>query len=305
LNILFTLDGSDCSKTAIDHAMTLKCPAGTELKVISAIDMHEPLPSIEGAKESEIEACRKLVVETVERLKKAHPEAEVSGEVVDGPPVDEILHCSRDWPAHLIILGSHGRTGLEELWMGSVSRAVLLHASCAVRIVRERVAKEAGEAQNVLIALEDSEHSEHLIEHVLALPWTDGTIFHCLHIVPELDVNTLLDPDTGFATTLSQHYDDKLVSEKKWVAVFAEKINKTFGLNVATAHVALGDPRKQILEQAATWPADLIMIDSHGRKGFEKLIMGSVSEAVATHAKCAVEVTRLPVKRKPKLHIIV
>jgi nucleotide-binding universal stress UspA family protein len=305
VNILFALDGSNCSKTAIAHAMSLKCPAGTELKVITAVEMFEPLPAIEGAKEGEIEACRKLVAETVEKFKKAHPEAEVSGEVVDGFPVDEILHCSRDWPAHLIVLGSHGRTGLAELWMGSVSRAVLLHASCAVRIVRETAVKEAGEAQNVLVALEDSEHSQHLIEHILELPWTDGTRFHCLHVVPELSVDTLLDPDTGFATTLAQHYDDKLFSEKKWVEVFAEKINSCFDQKVATAHVTLGDPRKQILEQAATWPADLIMIDSHGRKGFEKLIMGSVSEAVATHAKCAVEVTRLPVKRKAKLHIIV
>ncbi|MBS1989923.1 MAG: universal stress protein [Cyanobacteria bacterium SZAS LIN-2] len=304
MNILFAVDGSRCSANAIDHALTMRCPAGTALKVVSVVDCFDPLPAVHSVKEKQVEAARKLVADIVEKLKKAHPEADVSGEVLDGAPAIELLHCSREWPAHLIVVGSHGRSGLSELWLGSVSRAILTHAPCAVRIVRN-TSKDASSAQNVLLAIDDSEHSEHLVEHVLALPWAVGTRFQCLHVVPELNVDVLLDPDTGFATTLAQHYDDQLHSEKKRVAKVVEKIDSAFGQSVATAHVALGEPRKQILEHAANWPADLIMVGSHGRRGFELLVMGSVSEAVATQAKCAVEVTRMPVKRKAKLHYII
>jgi nucleotide-binding universal stress UspA family protein len=179
---------------------------------------------------------------------------------------------------------------------------VLLHAGCSVRIVRRTVNKDAGVGQNVLLALDNSEHSKHLVEHALLLPWPQGTRFQCLHVVPEVTVDVLLDPDSGFAPKLAEFYNDVLSIEKQWVVSVADKINQTFGQDVASAYVALGDPRKLILEHALSWPADLILIGSHGRRGFEKLVMGSVSEAVATHAKCAVEVTRMPVRRKAKLH---
>lgn len=305
MNILFAVDGSKFSQAAIEQALAMKCPAGTELKVVTVVDFSEPFPAVEGVKESEIEAARKLVADTVQKLKESHPGAEVTGEVLDGYPVDEILDESRDWPAHLIVLGSHGRTPLAELLLGSVSRAVLLHASCAVRIVRNNQAKNADAGQNILLALNDSEHSRHLVDHALSLPWPEGTKFRCLHVVHELTVDALLDPDTGFATTLARHYDEQLFTEKQWVHDYADGINEAFGAKVAEAEVVLGDPREKLLEISEQWPADLIMLDSHGRRGLEKLVLGSVSEAVATHAKCAVEVTRMPASKRQKLHIII
>jgi len=51
-------------------------------------------------------------------------------------------------------------------------------------------------------------------------------------------------------------------------------------------------PYRVILNEAETWHADIIVVGSHGRSGFDRVIMGSVSEAVALHAKCSVEVIR-------------
>lgn len=305
MNILFAIDGSKFSHAAIDQALAMKCPAGTDFKVVTVVDFEEPFPCVEGVKEAEIEAARKLVADTVEKLRKAHPDSEITGEVLDGYPVDEILAESRNWPAHLIIMGSHGRTPMAELLLGSVSRAVLLHASCAVRIVRSTVGKNAGAPQKVILALNDRDHAAHLVEHALDLPWAEGTKFRCVHVVTELNVDALLDPDAEFASTLANHYDEKLFSEKQWVQSVADSINKAFGGPVASAEVCLGDPREKLLEMAEQWTADLIMLDSHGRRGLEKLLMGSVSEAVATHARCAVEVTRMPALRRQKLHVIV
>jgi nucleotide-binding universal stress UspA family protein len=47
-----------------------------------------------------------------------------------------------------------------------------------------------------------------------------------------------------------------------------------------------------ILDEAKTWGADLIVMGSHGRHGLDRLVMGSVAEAVASHAHCSVEVVR-------------
>ena len=56
--------------------------------------------------------------------------------------------------------------------------------------------------------------------------------------------------------------------------------------------LASGDPKEQILKCADAWPADLIVLGSHGLTGYTRLLMGSVSEAVMRHARCSVEIVR-------------
>lgn len=62
----------------------------------------------------------------------------------------------------------------------------------------------------------------------------------------------------------------------------------------ATTDVEWGDPRSKIIEAAKEWHADLIVLGSRGCKGLERFLMGSVSEAVARHALCSVEIVRIP-----------
>jgi nucleotide-binding universal stress UspA family protein len=61
----------------------------------------------------------------------------------------------------------------------------------------------------------------------------------------------------------------------------------------ATSVLAEGDVRGAILDEAAGWPADVIVVGSHGRSGLTRLLLGSVSEAIVRHARCSVEVVRV------------
>ena len=54
----------------------------------------------------------------------------------------------------------------------------------------------------------------------------------------------------------------------------------------------VGDPRTILLDEAKSWEADLIVVGSHGRQGFDQMLLGSVSESLAMHAHCSVEVIR-------------
>lgn len=63
--------------------------------------------------------------------------------------------------------------------------------------------------------------------------------------------------------------------------------------------VEVGDPKITIVDHAAKWRADLIVLGSHGWKGLGRFLMGSVSEAVARHAGCSVEVVRSRSSVKP------
>jgi nucleotide-binding universal stress UspA family protein len=66
------------------------------------------------------------------------------------------------------------------------------------------------------------------------------------------------------------------------------------------SNVIAGSPHHVILETAETWHADMIIMGSHGRAGFDRFVMGSISLAVLSHAKCSVSIVRLPDESKRK-----
>lgn len=60
------------------------------------------------------------------------------------------------------------------------------------------------------------------------------------------------------------------------------------------AEAPFGSPKRVILEEAERWGADLIMVGSHGYGFWNRLLLGSVSQAITTHANCSVEIVRAP-----------
>ena len=306
MKILFGVDGSHCSKEAIATALTMRCPAGTELMVVSAVEFLEPLPSLEGVKKRELEEAEKLVHQVVQQLRDTHPHAVVTGAVRDGFVYEELLETCKEWQPDLIMLGSHGRTGISFLLSGSVSRAMLLEAPCAVRIIRARSEEHSkSDMNNVILALDDNENSQTLIDHVLEFPWSEFTTFKCVHVVAEIHRGLLTEAEITGGKTLCDHYQDMVRSNVAWLEKASQKLNNKFSKRVAKAEVLLGEPRQALLEMAKSWPADLIMMGSHGRRGIDKAILGSVSEAVAMHAPCSVEVIRMRSLAKKKVHYIV
>lgn len=115
----------------------------------------------------------------------------------------------------------------------------------------------------------------------------------------EIRVLYVLEPPTLLATREMGGYDSAL--EKAWEAdrrVAHELVGRTAELYrskgmKATSSVQDGDAKSTILQAAKEWRADLIVLGSHGRKGMEHFLMGSVSEAVARHAGCSVEIVRI------------
>jgi nucleotide-binding universal stress UspA family protein len=81
-----------------------------------------------------------LARDMAQRLQAAGLEA--GSQRRDGDPAEQIVNVAKSWQADLIVVGTHGRTGLRRFLMGSVARNVLLHAHCSVLVVRERRAAE-------------------------------------------------------------------------------------------------------------------------------------------------------------------
>ena len=86
---------------------------------------------------------------------------------------------------------------------------------------------------------------------------------------------------------------EKLRKKGKVLLAQTAQALRTAGFKVATT-TEEGNPKSVIVDFAAKWPADLIVMGSHGDKGFDRFLLGSVSESVVRHAPCSVQVVRLP-----------
>lgn len=90
-------------------------------------------------------------------------------------------------------------------------------------------------------------------------------------------------------------YYPELEDQVRQAQVFVERATKTLssaGFKTSTS-IAEGDAKSVILDQATEWHAELIVLGSHGRKGLQRFLLGSVSDAVARHAPCSVLIVRV------------
>jgi nucleotide-binding universal stress UspA family protein len=142
----------------------------------------------------------------------------------------------------------------------------------------------------ILLAIDDSKFSEAAAETVMEQARPHGTEVRILHVVesPPLLVARELG---GYEPAL----ENALQSQKQHAATLVAKaaeLLRVRGLNV-TAALEMGDAKSKILDVAEEWHADLIVLGSHGRKGLNRFLMGGVSDAVARHACCSVEIVRI------------
>lgn len=144
----------------------------------------------------------------------------------------------------------------------------------------------------ILLAIDGSSFSDDAVTEIATRPWPDKSEVKIISIVePPLlpTVETWVPPD-NYIEALEKAGDDQA---RSIVGNAADRINKEQGdkLNVTT-EIVKGHPKHGIIEAAEEWKTDLIVVGSHGYRGLTKLWLGSVSQAVAAHAKCSVEIVR-------------
>jgi len=95
-----------------------------------------PSPVLDELKEKARVGATELLNNIAAKLRQSHPDVQVKTELIEGFAREEIIGYARKWPADLIVVGSHGRTAVMSLLLGSVSQAVITTAPCSVLVVR-------------------------------------------------------------------------------------------------------------------------------------------------------------------------
>jgi nucleotide-binding universal stress UspA family protein len=136
--ILIAVDGEPLAAHAAELGMELASAIGAEIAFVHAIEPGlEQAPGIAPADliaEAEREGSRLIA-----RLRQLAPQSRPALEFIHvGRPAHEIVRTAKDWPADLIVIGSHARHGIKRALLGSVAEAVMRHAPCPVLVIPAR-----------------------------------------------------------------------------------------------------------------------------------------------------------------------
>jgi nucleotide-binding universal stress UspA family protein len=200
-----------------------------------------------------------------------------------GPPGEVVAGVASERHAELIVVGTHGHTGISRFLLGSVATAVLRHAPCDVLVCRGTSGPSP--FLRPLVAMDFSPAANRALLHAADLT-TPGAAIEIVHAwqLPAGSWGATLLGQARFpwstvrdaVVTSAQAQADKLVAA-----------HATLGHPL---HVELiqGPPASVVTHAAEKGGHDLIAIGTHGHRGFRRLLLGSVAESVIRHAPCSV-----------------
>jgi len=145
MKILLAIDDSPYSSEAVRAVAARPWPPGTTVRVLSAVEQIPPPAAelwydaggdLERARQELTKRAEQLTARVAESLAASGLAAEPA--VRQGDPRSVIVDEAKEWGADLIVLGSHGYTGLQRLLLGSVAQSVVSHAPCSVEVVRQK-----------------------------------------------------------------------------------------------------------------------------------------------------------------------
>jgi nucleotide-binding universal stress UspA family protein len=136
MRLLLAIDDSKFSEAATQAVIAQYPPQGTEVKILNVVDLSIPIPTsyADAFRQESLKHGQELVQRAERLLSKAGYKTHTA--VEEGDPKSKIIDQAMQWKAELIVMGSHGRKGVDRFLMGSVAEAVSRHASCSVEIIR-------------------------------------------------------------------------------------------------------------------------------------------------------------------------
>jgi nucleotide-binding universal stress UspA family protein len=218
----------------------------------------------------------------------------VKKQVVIGIPSQKITAIARDNGDDLVVVGTHGRTGLEHVLLGSTAERVIRGAPCPVLAVRGR---KPGSAQvpdhsspiavrRMLVPIDFSDCSLDALEYAVQVAKHVNAAITILHVMEPVAY--------GLDFTLS-HPSELEAKRARLGDRLRDLVQAAAGWGLQADEALRGGlPADSILDYARSRAVDLIVMGTHGRRGISHLVNGSVTEGVLRRADCPVLTVRSP-----------
>jgi nucleotide-binding universal stress UspA family protein len=194
-----------------------------------------------------------------------------------GVPHEEIVRCAREQAADLIVMGTHGRRGVAHVLLGSVAEKVVRLAPCPVLTIRQR---RPDLTANVLVATDFGMAAEGALEYGRTLARLFGAKLHLLHVVDNYFLRPIASDTHARVTSARDQLAAQLTADDRRALQAIESIETS------------DHPADAIVDYARNADIDLIVMGTHGRPAFDRLLLGSVAERVVRTAPCDVLTVR-------------
>lgn len=282
--ILLPLDGSNLSERALPHALQLARASHAELNLMRvALPMPVTIPTTVG--EVGIMYADQVTDQTLQNVhsyldqleqRYQSPDLRLQCHATQGDVASGILNAAEQLPADLILMSTHGYSGLTRWLLGSITEKVLQNATCPVIAVRN-----VEPITTILVALDGSPRAESVLAPTLEL----ARLFNA-HVIFFHAVEPAVEPDNRLLETTEPNLWQRL---QDWSYEqgrrYLEEVAEAYGPSVPSyeTDLSFAPAPEAILDAARAYHADLIALATHGRTGFSRWLYGSVTEKVLRH----------------------
>lgn len=278
--ILVAIDGSESSKNALRQAIKLANSEKCWITVVSVIPPYEGdlgLTAIGNIIEAMKQPCEKALFEAMEIAKAER--ALIKTVCEEGDIYERIVDLADAENCDLIVMGRRGMHHLERAFVGSVTARVIGHSQRDILVVPENTAIGW---KGIFLTTDGSKYSAAA---------TDSAINFAKSYGGEIKVVSVVDVTEEFMARAPGAVED-LVKKAKGFVEDVKKKAEAQGVKTET-FVREGEPYKVVTNLAKEYDSNVIVVGSHGRSGFRRLLMGSVTEKVIGHAPCPVLVVKI------------
>lgn len=301
--LLVTLDGSQFGEHALPFAKAIAEKTGSSVN-ISHVHCCEPPTellqntpfqyegvSLDTYQMKDAEEQREYLKAQEAALKAQLPDNRICSALLEGYVTEALERHAREIGADLIVMTTHGRTGVSRAWLGSVADSLVRHSSFPLLVIRPL--EDGGTFptpafSHFLVPLDGSPMGEKILEPALAMGKPLGARFTLLHVVsPHVTVGARVSP------LPSGHLEERMSKARSYLDGVVERLNQE-GVEAQSKIESHFAPARAILNTAEEENADLIALATHGYTGVKRALLGSVADKVLRGARWPLLLKRPP-----------
>jgi nucleotide-binding universal stress UspA family protein len=289
-HLLVPTDFSDASKGAIRAAAGIAGQFGARVSLLHVYDPKPPglvraaqdtwTNKAYDPKEAEAASAELAQIRSAEldNLRDVALEVRASPSASAG-----ICEVAGNIGADLVVLGTHGRTSLARLFIGSVAERVVRHAPCSVMTVTPSAAARAMFGNGILVATDLSEAAEGAVAVGVELAREFGA---------PLELVSAVDPTSPMVTAEGSMMTKQEIVELTRLGL-QQRLQQVAGVEQKRAEVLVDYPVAEVVcDYAGQREPELLVVATHGRRGVKRVLLGSVAERIVRHAPCPVLTVR-------------
>ncbi|HEV2641715.1 MAG TPA: universal stress protein [Candidatus Elarobacter sp.] len=277
------LDGSENAEQALPVAASLSVRDGSVLHLITVEEPHSFILKDDPALAELLRRSEEAYLDE-HAMRLRHAGARTTTAVLEGPVMPAIREYVHANAVDLVVMTTHGRTGVSRVWLGSIADGVMRHTTIPVLMLRPDTRGEATREHilfhRIFIPLDGSELAEQVIAPAIRLGGIVGTRYVLVRVVepvPFVDLTNLYTYPTALVSDEDATREVQQAAERQIEALARSLREQHAGLEVDTDVVVAAPVAERLLESARAHAADLIALATHGR-GMSRLAFGSIAD---------------------------